>query len=440
MELQELAVLVQEAKKKKGRMDAAARERAAALISHIWSSEDLDPTSSLSALDDLQSEAIADGIGRAWSQMGESRRCTFLSWLPSPSSERASRRIALVAASVMDVDGRAAAELLCKLLPKGRKTLSKEARQILSTVLFEDSRLNFENLCQAGGSNESAVTLFSSLMDIAFDPTSDIGPVLRSRLAVAIWSSLDPLRDFDPQKREALQTRIEEEAKRWPSALREQFQRQLELRQSQSGLQIKPQESQNTAIGQGTPADIDITAPTVRGSILSQLSNFQDQLHSRLGTISNDLEYLKQISIVLTSIQDHYRAIETKIERTAEQASLSLERVRETTEANRRLENQLKEQAFKTSEMAKALDESKAEGEAERKRLSQQISANATGRIDEFKTRLGIVLARLVVDLPQRDVVVSAELGKVLLLQFHQFLEALRSEGIETRPRSAART
>jgi hypothetical protein len=88
----------------------------------------------------------------------------------------------------------------------------------------------------------------------------------------------------------------------------------------------------------------------------------------------------------------------------------------------------------------KALDHAKTEAETERKRLSQQISANATGRIDEFKTRLGLVLARLVVDLPQKDVVVSAELGKVLLLQFHQFLEALRNEGIETRPRSAART
>ncbi len=74
----------------------------------------------------------------------------------------------------------------------------------------------------------------------------------------------------------------------------------------------------------------------------------------------------------------------------------------------------------------------KADAETERKRLGQQISANASGRITEFKNRLGLSLSRLVVDLPSKEAQVNVELGKVLLLQFHQFLDALRQEGIET--------
>src|SRR5882724_6551238 len=111
MELRELGVLAEESKRKRGRMDSAAREKAADLISRIWAADDIDPTTSFGLLNDLQSEAIADGIGKAWPLIGESRRSLFLSWLPAPSTERASRRIALIAASVMDADGRSANEL-----------------------------------------------------------------------------------------------------------------------------------------------------------------------------------------------------------------------------------------------------------------------------------------------------------------------------------------
>jgi hypothetical protein len=86
----------------------------------------------------------------------------------------------------------------------------------------------------------------------------------------------------------------------------------------------------------------------------------------------------------------------------------------------------------RASDLAAALDQEKLHAENERKRLAQQISANASGRIEEFKNRLGLTLSRLVIDLPGKETPVTAEVGKILLLQFHQFLDALRQEGIET--------
>ena len=66
MELQELSVLAEESKRKKGRMDSVGREKAAQLIARIWSDENLDPTGSFESLTELQSEAVADGIGKTW--------------------------------------------------------------------------------------------------------------------------------------------------------------------------------------------------------------------------------------------------------------------------------------------------------------------------------------------------------------------------------------
>src|SRR6266404_6707021 len=142
MELQELTALAEESKRKKGRMDAVAREKATQLIAHIWSAADLDPSGSFDSLTELQSEAVADGIGKAWPEMTEAHRDLFLSWLPAPASDRTSRRVGLIAAAIIDSDGRRATDLLCRLLPVGRRNVSKEIRQMLRSVLFGENRIN----------------------------------------------------------------------------------------------------------------------------------------------------------------------------------------------------------------------------------------------------------------------------------------------------------
>ena len=428
MELQELSALAEESKKKKGRMDSVARERAAQLIARVWSDANVDPAGSFESLAELQSEAVAEGIAKAWPQMAEGRRDLFLSWLPGPATDRTARRVGLVAGAVMDADGRTAVDLLCKLLPTGRKNTSKEMRQMLRSIFFGEKRIKFETLSQSGSSPESVLRVYSALADIAFDAASDVSPVIRSRFALALRVSLKPLESHDSQKTSELHTRIADEVKRWPSALREQFQRQLESTEPKSEAQTPP------------PAK-PTEPPVMDGNIdvLSQLSNIEEELDSRVAAILRDVEFLRHLATVMAQIKNQYQSLQTELAFTKDQAAQSSERAGRASELNRNLESQLREQVAKESELTKLLDQTRSEREAEKKHLSQQISANAAGRIDEFRNRLGLVLARLVVDLPQKDAPVSAELGRVLLLQFHQFLDALRHEGIETRPRIAAR-
>jgi hypothetical protein len=441
MELQELSALAEESKRKNARLDSVGREKATQLVARIWSDENLDPTASLESLTELQSEAVADGIGTAWPQMGEGRRELFLSWLPAPASDRASRRVGLVAAAVMDADGRTATDLLCRLLPTGRKNINKEVRQMFRSVFFGDKRVKFENLSQPGSSPKSLARVYSTLVDIAFDPASEVSPIIRSRFALAVRRSLKFLREYDVQKVSELEARLADEMKRWPSELRDQFQRQLELIEPKPETQTIPQLRPTLSSPDRSPEN-PAEPPFVHGKIdiLSKLSSVQEQLDNRVAAISRDVELLRQLATVIADFRNHYQSLQSELESTKEQAAQTVERARRVSEMNSNLESQVEEQSAKAKELAKALEQARSEGEAERKRLSQQISANAAGRIDEFKNRLGLVLARLVVDLPQKDVSVSAELGKVLLLQFHQFLEALRHEGIETRPRIAERS
>jgi hypothetical protein len=439
MELQDLSVLAEETKKKKGRMDAIGREKAAELIARIWSDENLDPAGSFESLTELQSEAVADGIGKAWPQMKQARRDVFLSWLPTPASERTSRRVGLVAAAVMDADGATATDLLWRLLPAGRKNISKEVRQMLRSVLFGDKRIKFENLTQYEIAPERVLRVYSTLADIAFDPTSNVSPVVRSRFALALRASLRCLGAYDIQKANEFEARLTDEIARWPSALREQFQRQLELIEPASETQTSSQQAALPSLGRLPEKLVEPAVVGGKVDALNQLAAIEEQLNNRVAAISRDVEVLRHLGTVIAEIKIQYHSLQIELESTKEQAAQSAERARQAFEMNRNLSGKIDEQAAKSSELAQALDVTRNEREAERKHLSQQISANAAGRIDEFKNRLGLVLARLVVDLPQKDTPVSAELGKVLLLQYHQFLDALRHEGIETRPRIAAR-
>jgi FtsZ-binding cell division protein ZapB len=68
--------------------------------------------------------------------------------------------------------------------------------------------------------------------------------------------------------------------------------------------------------------------------------------------------------------------------------------------------------------------------DTERGLLAKQIAANAAGRVDEFRKRLGSRLSRIAHDLPQKDTVMSLELGSAILLLFHQFVEALQEQDV----------
>src|SRR5205814_2111337 len=110
-----------------------------------------------------------------------------------------------------------------------------------------------------------------------------------------------------------------------------------------------------------------------------------------------------------------------QLEKNAEDAKDQLQRLQQSLrlveDEREKARMEAAREIQRARDLGTALEQTKSDSENERKRLAQQIGANAAGRIEEFKNKLGLTLSRLVIDLPNKGSVVNAELGKVLLLQ-----------------------
>lgn len=95
------------------------------------------------------------------------------------------------------------------------------------------------------------------------------------------------------------------------------------------------------------------------------------------------------------------------------------------------LEGRLSSAMQQIKQLEQGLETALSEKKAEHEKLTQQITANAHGRVAEFKNQVALTLARHLVDLPSKEASVSPELGRVLLLQFHQLVDVLAELGIK---------
>lgn len=429
----ELESIALAARAKKGRMDVASRDKASALLASIWADSSIDPEPTLRVLEDLKAEAIAEALRSCWPRMDIGRKNIFRKWVPAPSTERSYRRLTFLVASIIEVDGAAALHWLGLLIPRGRKNLSKESRETLASILFGERVLSFGTLVREADSAAELLRICAALFDIAADPSLSVSAMTRSRLAAAILGYLagqdapkDTLVISD------LRAKIAADAKKWPPPLREQV--------------IPADKGRHDALAASPPADAIpstqpektagpepvASAPIAVGPLQEELPRLESELSSRISAMTREVELLRHVHECIAKLVESAERFEAQ--RGA--AMRELQRVQESlrlaeSERDRAKEDSERE-VRRANVLAAALEQVKGDAETERKHLGQQISANASGRITEFKNKLGLSLSRLVVDLPSKETQVSVELGKVLLLQFHQFLDALRQEGIET--------
>ena len=427
-----------EARAKKGRMDTASRENASALIVSILADATVDPSPSLQLLEDIKAEAIAEAIRSCWPKMDATRRNVFRRWVPSPTTERSYRRLAFLAASIIESDGATALEWLGLLIPRGRKTLGKESRETLASVLFGDRVFSFDALVGAPGNVPELLRICTALFDIVADPTMAVSASKRARLASAVLDYLGrPDAPKDGLAIAELKSKIFADAKKWPAALRDQFIPDVE---QGSTAPLAPPLVETVAAAQHRREPVQAagepttpTGPVAVGPLQKELPRLEGELSNRISGMTREVDLLRraheclsQLVLAAEHVEEEREAARRDLERLQESLQLVQgERTTAKADAARAIQ--------RASELAASMEQVKADAESERKRLAQQISANASGRLEEFKKRLGLNLSRLVVDLPSRDTPVTAELGKILLLQFHQFLDALRQEGIETR-------
>src|SRR5579862_955959 len=226
-QIKELELLASQARAKKGRMDAESRGKAASLMALIWSNPAVDPRPTLEFLEDFQSEAIAEGIGSSWEKIAPERRALFQRWVPSPGSDRAYRRLALLAGSILSADGATALQWLGLLIPRDKKFVNKESRELLAPIFFDDKQHRFDALAYEGAPSSEVLRIYSALLDIATDHSLSVGAIARSRLASAILTYLSKLDSSTDGLVADLESKVLTDMKKWPAALREQFQRQI---------------------------------------------------------------------------------------------------------------------------------------------------------------------------------------------------------------------
>ena len=429
-EMGELEQLASQARAKKGRMDADSRTKASSLVAAIWGNPALDPKPTIELLENLQSEAIAEGISSSWAKMNYERQLIIKRWIGTVTSERSYRRLALVAGAVINDDGGTALEWLGLLIPKGRKSVNKESRQVLATVLFGDKQIRFESIAYDGAPFSEVMRIYSALFEIVTDHSLSIGAMTRSRLAAAILGLVAKTDGSQNGSVNELEEKVLIDMKKWPTALREQFQKQVQVLQppiqEKTGPELVP-----VRTAEGHEMSI-AKAPSVQRP--EEFNRIQHDMESCISTLTGGFELLRSLQSAIKSRFDYISQSERELEAAREKLlalETELRRIADDRDAIRR---DLQRANERVSELTSTIERLVSDADAERRRLGQQIAANAAGRIEEFKNRLGLTLSRLIVDLPEADSLVSSELGKILLLQFHQFLDALGQEGVETRP------
>lgn len=484
-QLSELQNIASAARNKKtNRMDAQTRLRAAELLASIWSTSEELAEETVSLFDDLQSEAVADAVSRMWPQLPEERRALFKNRIYKPTSERTARRLALFIAAVIRVDGPTALEWLQILLPRDKQVVSKDVKQSISSALFSSPPPPFESLSDPSANSYEVSRIYATLWEIAktVEPRSPL--MARAKLAIAFVrfsfankqnsnAATHFLADLEAERRNwptDLQSMLDKELRResektTPTGAASEFTRTAPAHSNiertieeqttygqdetvpNAGYRQLASTALQTAESQSPPVQSDADSQHV--GLLSRLTdNANNDLRSfaALGQIIRNLFNRKE------SLNEELQLARTRLEAKEGELRSTLAEQQQRALQNDEMVNQLKSDLHQLQDRLqltlRQLTEAQAEAtreatrfrteigqttaawENERGLLAQQIGANAAGRVDEFRRRLGGVLSRLAQDLPHKDTAMSPELGTAVLLLFHQFVDALQEQGI----------
>jgi len=437
-EIEELKKLAQLVQSKKGRMDAREREQTSHLITAVFTRETLDPAEILSSLEVFQSEALAQAVGQAWPSLSRERRDLFSQWLPEPKTEKAARRIAILAAAVVEVDGVAALGWLSRLIPQNPKAkLTRETSQIFATVFFGSKPLRFIRLGDEAGHPGKLVRVLRALLQVVVDDHYAIETMPRYRLIEDILTIISQRDLVGNDESKTILARIEIEIKRWPQALIDQLVETLKRRIPDAELLLDkrlpkgksvPSTPGQIAYGQSAEPRSEAQISTVGAK-----TRIKSTLEQHIASLTSQLEELGSLANLLTEEERLKKELERGLQETQLRESSLQVRVKQMSEELEDAVTKLKAASTRIEELERASKSTKESMEIERQRLTQQISANASGRVEEFKNNLALVLSRLIRDLPARDSHLTADVGNIVFLQFHQFLDVMDGQGVKIK-------
>jgi len=426
--IEELESISTAARQKKGRMDAQAKSQTVDLLAKLWKDPNVDPRQILELLEPLHYDALADGIAAAWNDMTSDRRSLFRQWLPAPVTERDARRMASVAASVIEKDSHAALDWLDRIVASEKGRMNKEVRHILAATVLGAKGGRLRNLTIEAAHAQKSLRVFSALLDVAAEKDEKVALGRRYELVEGVLRLLSDANVRNERGITETLDRIPTEIRSWPKELREQFRRQA--------VGIEPTlletffESGTTSQPGPLPSPPPSTTPTASVDHKAVI----DALDRRITELRAELDMLVDLRAMLADLQTKLASVDDQRKVWgAEQTRLNAE-IEESNKNLCRLDNNAKELARQLGESQRQTENLRVNAEHQRAELLHQIEANSKGRIEEFKTSLGLTLSKLVQDLPHQDKELSQAAARVLLLQFHQFLEMLEEKGIRVRP------
>lgn len=437
-EIEELRKIAQVVQSKNGRMDAREREQASHLIASALANESSDPSVLLSSLEVFQSEAVAQAIEQSWPTLSGDRRELFSRWLPDPKSEKATRRIAILAAAVLEMDGVTALAWLGRLIPTNpKKKITREIYQILASVFFGSKPLKFVRLGDEGGDPENLVRVLNALLQVALDDHYAVETMARYRLVDDTLTIISKNNLVGRDGSKPILTRIEIETKRWPLALVQQLAASLKRRipDAELLLSMLPTKDKFTLpipnhvlhVGDAQPQSEE------RIRIPEDKTQINSTLEKHIASLTSQVEELRGLATLLNEEERLKNELERQLrEKELSETSLHF-RLKTMSDELENAFTKLKTASARIDELEQMNKLNKESVEIERQRLTQQITANASGRVEEFKNNLALVLSRLIRDLPARDTQLTADVGNIVFLQFHQFLDVMDGQGVRTR-------
>lgn len=474
--LEELRALAEAARAKKGRMDAQSRSRAADLIGEIWTSSSELAGETPRLLEDLTPEAVADAVCKMWPALTNVRRQEFKRTLHRPTSEKGTRRLALLIAAVMRSDGPTAFEWLQVLLPREKERPSKEAQRAIAAILFSSPPLPFAELATASDDGIEILRIFSAIWEISRSSPSGSSLMARVKLATAFVHVAEryPENDLSSKFLKGLL----EEKQQWPSHISELVNTELtQLTDSKSAWSesVEPQSANDSAVQAHTLAGSEsISNPTAVASMVqeksdsvhpfkasdvlfeiqysSEAGDSKDVLHSLKESARKDLlalqsieSFLARLTTELTAsshridmLESEMGAAKARFETVTNESESTITHLRdELRDVNRRLHDTERSLAGerelyteRAAELKQEIEKRELEWRKEKESLYRQIGVNADGRVDEFRKSLGAKLSRFAKDLPAKSSDMSNELGIAVLFLFHQFVEAAQELGV----------
>lgn len=448
-ELQELEHLANASRNKKGRMDSESRSKATELLVRIWLDYPDQAVDTIRYFEDLQSEAVAEAVGKLWPRLSEAGRIQLDRSIPKPNSERSIRRLSLFIAEVINNDAEIALRWLQLLLPREKDYPAKDVRQNIVTSLLISGQVTYAFKATYDEQAWEVARIYKLLWDIGKESSTNIPSISRAKLAVGIARHITT-HPFLRHKQSRLLEDAERESIAWSKELKEMWEKEHSAASSKGSVpplapttagRIGSEEDQPTHLPesnsshtateqlttprgaqhqQQTPDTLAPNEPISHGNALASLDH----------AIAREVEKLAMLNGIRTS----FETLTTELARvTASEGEKAVELKRARDAANHsaleaeQIKKEIERQRSSFTVQIASLEE---QADRDKSLLSQQVRTNAEGRIEEYRNRLGSSLTKLIIDLPSKDAPMSSELGEAVLLLFHQFIEAIQNADV----------